>query len=449
MEVPGSTFPLLSHGAGEPVAFRHDGVVRRDAFLHHVEILSNQLPERSFVLNLCGDRYVFMVAFAAAMVRGQTTLLAPSRATKLLEEIAADYSGCYCLSDDGMQGFHLPQHMVSLSESPDSVEVQSVPWVRADLISAIVFTSGSTGRPSANPKRWGDLVAGAELARRRFGYDEREGGSILATIPPQHMYGLEVSVLLPLVAGVAVHGDLPFFPEDIRKALESVPQPRTMFTTPTHLRACVDSDLRWPDVEFIVSATAPLSGTLAERVEQAFGTRVLEIYGCTEAGSMACRRTLDGDLWNFYDGITAYQSDGLTYVTASHLAEPVALNDFIEIESPTRIKLLGRHSDLVNVAGNRASLSDLNLKLNSIEGVRDGVFIMPEQGNGDRVSRLVALVVAPDLGKKDIMDALAERVNPVFLPRPLYMVDSLPRTVMGKLPHAELLELLERLRSSG
>jgi acyl-coenzyme A synthetase/AMP-(fatty) acid ligase len=93
-------------------------------------------------------------------------------------------------------------------------------------------------------------------------------------------------------------------------------------------------------------------------------------------------------------------------------------------------------------------LSDLNLKLNAIEGVRDGIFVIPPNQADDDVWRVTALVVAPDLEKKEILAALAERINPVFLPRPLYKVDSLPRNAMGKLPREALLRLLEQLRNS-
>lgn len=163
---------------------------------------------------------------------------------------------------------------------------------------------------------------------------------------------------------------------------------------------------------------------------------------------MASRRTIDGDHWEFFDGITCKEREGVVYVSAAHLPDPIPLNDYIELQADSRFKLLGRHADLVNIAGNRASLGDLNLKLNAIEGVRDGVFVMPEHGGDEDVWRLAALVVAPDIEKKDILAALAERVNPVFLPRPLFKVDSLPRNAMGKLPREALLQLLEQLRYS-
>lgn len=163
---------------------------------------------------------------------------------------------------------------------------------------------------------------------------------------------------------------------------------------------------------------------------------------------MASRRTVDGDLWRFYDGMTSYEKNGIVYVRASHLPDLVPLNDFIEVQSDSRFKLLGRHADLINIAGNRASLSDLTLKLNAIEGVRDGVFLMPDSQTGEDISRVVALVVAPDLDKKQILATLAEHIGPVFLPRPLYLVDSLPRNAMGKLPREALSRLLATLRQS-
>ncbi|GMQ76668.1 MAG: xanthomonadin biosynthesis 3-hydroxybenozate--AMP ligase XanA2 [Gammaproteobacteria bacterium] len=442
------TFPLLTHGPGERVAFWRDREVDRETCLAHVRRLAEDLPQAPFAINLCDDRYAFMSALAAAMIRGQTTLLPPGRAPRLVEELVADYAGSYCLADAPKELEGIDQHIVALAEPGASDDDEPIPQIPADLNAVIAFTSGTTGRPDPNPKLWGDLVVGQRLAQRRFDFHSSKHETILATIPPQHMYGLEVSIVLPLIAGLCVHAGRPFFPEDIRRALAALAKPRTMFTTPTHLRACVDSGLQWPRLSRIVSATAPLSAELAARAEESFSCHVMEIYGCTEAGSLASRRTVDGDSWRFYDGITSHEHDGVVYVSAGHLPDPVPLNDFIEVQGDSRFKLLGRHVDLVNIAGNRASLSDLDLKLNAIEGVRDGVFIMPDRQAEDEVRRVAALVVAPDLEKKEILAALAERINPVFLPRPLYKVESLPRNAMGKLPREALSRLLEQLGHS-
>ena len=77
--------------------------------------------------------------------------------------------------------------------------------------------------------------------------------------------------------------------------------------------------------------------------------------------------------------------------------------------------------------------------MNSVEGVRDGVFFMPDE-SAEGVTRLTALVVAPDFTREALLGALRERIDAVFLPRPLYFVESLPRNAAGKLPRAALLE---------
>jgi acyl-coenzyme A synthetase/AMP-(fatty) acid ligase len=65
-----------------------------------------------------------------------------------------------------------------------------------------------------------------------------------------------------------------------------------------------------------------------------------------------------------------------------------------------------------------------------------------------RVTRLAAMVVAPTLDAAQIAHALRERIDPAFLPRPLLLVDALPRNQTGKLPQHELHALAARLESA-
>src|SRR3546814_13602925 len=74
-----------------------------------------------------------------------------------------------------------------------------------------------------------------------------------------------------------------------------MPAPRVLVTAPVHLRALVESRAQLPPLSFILSATAPLSLALAQACEAAWQVPVYEIYGCTEAGSTATRRTTDGE----------------------------------------------------------------------------------------------------------------------------------------------------------
>lgn len=437
--------PLLPFGFPRRTLARWRGRdITGEDFLGHVAQVASTLPGYRYALNLCEQRYPFMVAFAAAMQRGQTNLLPPNRAPLVVAATAADYPDCYVLIDQAVEVPGLEQHVIGI-DLPSGAAAETVA-VEGTHLAAIAFTSGSTGQTQPNPKRWADLVAGARLARARFGITA--GTTIVATVPAQHMYGLEMSVLISLVSGATSHCGRPFFPLDIREALEEVAAPRVLVTTPFHLKACVEARLAWPQMSFIISATAPLSAAMAHKAEVAFGCPVLEIYGCTEAGSLASRRTVEGNLWRLYDGLHLEGSEGGILLTGDHLPEAVVLNDRIEIRDAQTFVLQGRNADLINIAGKRASLGHLNHKLNEIEGVLDGIFVFDDTGSEERVARLAALVNAPGLSERALLDALASRLDPAFLPRRIHYVDALPRNECGKLPRAELLALLGRAHRS-
>ena len=115
----------------------------------------------------------------------------------------------------------------------------------------------------------------------------------------------------------------------------------------------------------------------------------------------------------------------------------------IDIDASGRFRLLGRTADLVNIAGKRTSLAHLDQQLLGIAGVRDGAFLMPDEA-GEGVTRLIAFAVAPGVAPDTILAALRQRIDAAFLPRPLLLVDSLPRNSLGKLPRAALLQLARR-----
>jgi acyl-coenzyme A synthetase/AMP-(fatty) acid ligase len=135
------------------------------------------------------------------------------------------------------------------------------------------------------------------------------------------------------------------------------------------------------------------------------------------------------------------QDERGTWVNGGHVERDVLLADVIELRGAGSFLLHGRTADLVNIAGKRTSLAHLNYHLNSIEGVRDGTFVMPAE-EGREVTRLVAFVVAPGLSGETIMNALRQRIDAAFLPRPLQFVEALPRNMTGKLPREALNELI-------
>ena len=252
------------------------------------------------------------------------------------------------------------------------------------------------------------------------------------------MYGLETSILLPLFSNTQVYSGSSLFPRDIQAALEQMTEKRILVSTPTHLRAIVNSQLRFPDVSRVLSATAPLTQDAARAVEQAFSAEALEVYGCSEAGCLAYRWVVKQPEWTFFDAFRVTRHGARVCIDADHLPEAVELADSLEFTEDGRFLLKGRDSDMVKIGGKRGSLAELTNRLLAIDGVQDAIVFQLSTASEDSELRLSALVVAPTLTPKELRMALAEVIDPVFLPRPIRCVDALPRSNTGKLRKAEL-----------
>ena len=137
------------------------------------------------------------------------------------------------------------------------------------------------------------------------------------------------------------------------------------------------------------------------------------------------------------------RADG-TLVHAPWFDQPVLLQDIVELRPGNRFVVRGRSSDMIDVAGKRASVSDITRRLLAIEGVREAVVFQPEAEGAGTIRRVAALVVAPALTAGEVLEKLAPGVDSAFLPRPLLIVDELPRNELGKLPRENLLRALRR-----
>lgn len=434
------TYPLLTHALTNPCAWRDGRPVSAARFIADARQLAGQLPPGGHVLNVCRDRYRFAVGFAAALLAGKVSLLPPTHTPDMVRQLQAFAPDVFCLHDAAQCDIALPQ--LPYPEAPAQAEPIAIPQILATQLAAIVFTSGSTGAPQPHRKTWGSLVRNVRAQAARLGLTP--GHAIVGTVPPQHMYGFESTVLLPLQSGNALSSTHPFYPADIVEALQAVSAPRMLVSTPLHLRMLLEAALALPETALVLSATAPLSPALATAIETAFNAPLLEIYGSTETGQIASRRTTQGDIWQLFPEVRLVPRDERIWAEGGHVELPIALNDKIDLLPEGRFLLQGRLQDLVNIAGKRSSLAHLNVQLTSIPGVIDGAFYMPDETSHDHVTRLAACVVAPGLDARTVLAALRERIDPVFLPRPLVFVDALPRNSTGKLPREALKNLIEQ-----
>ncbi len=432
---------LLSGYAKNAVfAYRDRQPVRVEQFLRDVAQLTKVLPARRHIFNLCSDRYHFVVGFCAALLKQQISLLPPNQTPDFIDQLKSRYEDVYCLADDekrypALETVFYPA--MSATYAATSTLSPPMPVIPAEQVAALVFTSGSTGQPLPNEKTWRSLVRSAAAEIDSLGLHAYPGMAVLGTVPPQHMYGLESSVLMVMQGGFALHAGRPFYPADVLAELAALPRPRCLVTAPIHLRALISHGGAPLPLDLVVCATAPLAPQLAAAAETFFAAPLYEIYGCTEAGQVASRRTVESAEWQAFSGLTLREDGRGAWVAGGHVEHEVMLHDIIELRGDAQFLLHGRTGDLVNIAGKRTSLASLNYHLNSIAGVRDGVFFRP--GNEEHASsRLTAFVVAPGIARETLLHALRERIDPAFLPRPLHLVEALPRNATGKLPREAL-----------
>jgi acyl-coenzyme A synthetase/AMP-(fatty) acid ligase len=439
--------PLITHSQlSDPIAYRAGVAISVAQYLADVAYCATRLPDARYVLLACQDRYAFAVGLGAAWVRQQSCLLPSTHTEELIGKLASTHEALYCLTDEHACGIQLPQtYIADWLLKAAALPALSVPMIDTDHVAAYVFTSGSTGLPVAHRKTWGRLVVNVQSEGQRLGVVPGSQYTMVGTVPPQHMYGFESTVLIAMQNAAAFESGKPFYPADIERTMARTPRPRALVTTPFHLRAFITEVAAPSPIDLLVCATAPLTATLAVEAEQKTQARLLEIYGSTETGQLATRQTSQTSDWITFDGIHIAHLDGKPFASGAQIEGSVEVNDVLELLTERVFILHGRTVDMVNVAGKSTTLGHLNHQLLSIPGVEDGAFFVPNEateGVGN-TTRLAAVVVAPTLSLETLQQALRRKIAPAFLPRPLKLVPTLPRNSTGKLPREALLAFLQ------
>lgn len=438
------TVPLISHLNGQdPFAYYEGRLVTAQEYLEDVYALASALPHGKHVLNLCSNRYKFLVGFGASIISNAASLLPSSITTETLNQLRAFAQDFFVIAD------HVTSIYPSEYIDPSGLiggrghKAFNVPEIDENQVVAYVFTSGSTGVPIPHEKLWGSLAKNVHIALKAL--EISPGTSVVGTTPSQHMYGFESNALLCLHGRTILYDDKPFFPADIAQALEAISSPRFLVTTPFHLEKLLESGVRLPNIDRILCATAPLSQDLAQRAETVLDSELSEIFGSTETGQIATRRTSQTDEWTLLGDIKiSKHSEGFT-ASGEHLLAPITLMDMVEISGQRSFRLVGRNKDMVNIAGKRSSLGYLNSILKQVPGVIDGIFFIPTAAASSH-QRLALAYTSASIAPHELQKELRRYIDPVFLPRPLLRVDEIPRNPTGKVLQCTLDKLIASQR---
>lgn len=413
--------------------------------------LAAQLTGAATVCNLCTSRVGFLITWLAALRGGLPQTLPPSSgSTDLAAVLAMADAPVTIVLDDGAEAhLHRSPRTRCLVLVPDrtpaapsdTVSDAELAWSPAwDQPLVRLYTSGSTGTPEAHSRTLRQLVSGAQALAARLALDIPTAlpaaTPIVCSVAPQHMFGLETSVMLPLLSGLSVLEGRPLLPADIDAALQSCPAGAILVATPLHLGALARLQTRTPHCLAVIASTMPLTAEVASQAEACCRAPVLEIYGSTETGVIAMRRTALHTAWSPVQGVTLAAMDNGFQVWGAHFPSPCQMGDTIQAGDGGQFTLLGRQSDVLKIGGRRASLAGLNQLLTTLPTPIDGAFYLPSTGLP--TERLVLIHTGPALDRAATDACLRERMDAVFLPRATIRVPQLPRSHAGKLPRAAL-----------
>ncbi|MCF6346346.1 MAG: AMP-binding protein [Thiomicrorhabdus sp.] len=418
--------------------------------LHAAKCLSLEITSTQplSAIILFQQRHIFLIASLAIALKKGRVILPPNTTENTLKNLQNDLPNLWLFGDKMPSMFQNENHVSSQHIENIIASVKNYPppfcfdalshffaTIKASEI--WLYTSGSTGLPKRVVKTWQNMIDSANLAISRFNL--MTPCFIVTTVPNQHMFGLESSIFWPLLSKASLWHDRPMFPEDIISALSAnTQQPALLVSTPLHIKKLIAFKLDWPKhLNRLLSATAPMPCSLAQKTEQQMKVQVFEVYGSTETASIASKQSTFSELWQPYQDVEFQEISPKQYaVKTAGLDKFQPLNDQIEFINPPQFKLGKRDDDLIKIAGKRISLSELNRSLCAIKGISDGVFIQPKHAE-----RLAAFVVTT-LSSTKIQQALRKMIDPVFLPRPIIFLSVLPRNDVGKILHNQLLKNL-------
>ncbi|NWC64645.1 AMP-binding protein [Cedecea sp. P7760] len=394
---------------------------------------------------LCFENsYLFLVALLATLHAGRTPVIPGHCRVALLNEQRSLFDGVLSDKDLAWQG---PLCIVR-SGQQTAEEAVFFPEVAADAFVEL-FTSGSTGTPKRVVKSIAHLDREAALLTAHFA-ERLEGCRIVASVVPQHLYGLTFRIFLPMTLGQALHAAMLYYAEQL--AALSHEHRYAFISSPAFLKR-LDLQLSPPPVKTILSAGGLLPWQDVAQAAQWLGVLPDEIYGSTETGVLAWRyREHDDVAWLPFPGVKITPESESFRASSPLIAaeEGLLLDDVLHIEEDGRFRLMGRRGRVVKIEEKRISLTEIEQRLLELEGISEAAALPVSRGGRQGIGVLLVLNESARQrwlqrsGKAQEMAwrrSLQPWLEPVAMPRYWRVVDEIPVNNMNKRVYAQLQEL--------
>ena len=324
------------------------------------------------------------------------------------------------------------------------------------------LTSGTTAAPRAIRFGSEQLLADCDQICDTMGVSDVDLN--FGVIPISHSYGFS-NLLTPLIArGVPLVLSQDRTPRavlaDIAKTDATVFPGMPLF----YQAFCEMKNIPpLPKLRVCISAGAPLPIATAKKFRDKFALPIHSFYGASECGGICYDREAKNEIEGFVGSPmkdvdlemiepgaetsqvrvrSAAVGDGyFPDVDEEKLGNGVFVPDDLLARHGSGCKIVGRISDVINVAGKKVNPAEIEERLLHFPGVRQAVAFGRPAGAGLRNEEVAACVVANvDLRENELMEFCRTALSGWQVPKRIFIVDSIPTNERGKISRRELAE---------
>jgi len=281
-------------------------------------------------------------------------------------------------------------------------------------------------------------------------------------IPISHSYGFS-NLLTPLIArGVPMVVSRDRTPRAVLADLAR--NNATVFPgMPVFYQAFCEMEYvpQLPKLRLCISAGASLPRAVAKKFREKFNLMIHSFYGASECGGIC----YDRETTNEEEGFVGQPIKGVDVemldpsapasqiqvhgaaVADGYFPEPddeklrdgIFVPDDLLARDDSGFKIVGRISDVINVAGKKVNPAEVEAHLLRFTGVRQAVVFGRPAGARFRNEEVTACVVASsDVTESDLLRFCRTALSAWQVPKRIFVVDAIPTTERGKISRRDL-----------
>jgi long-chain acyl-CoA synthetase len=355
----------------------------------------------------------------------------------------------------------------------------------ASDVALIQYTSGTTGHPKGATLTHLNLTTNAAQARAWVPTVKRGTAVVYAVLPMFHAYGLTLCLTFAMSMGSRLVLFPKFDPDLVLAVVKKRPATFLPAVPPIYERltkAAKEQGVSLAGIEIAISGAMPLSAAVVEPWEAETGGTLVEGYGLSEtspvlmanpvaptrrAGTVGLPlpnteiRVVDpenpavdraagdeGELivrgpqvfsgyWKKPDETAA------VFVEGDANGDWFRTGDIVTVDEDGFVRIVDRIKELIITGGFNVAPSEVEETLRSYPGIADAAVVgLPDAHSGEEVVAALVLEPGVELDEDAVRAHVRQELTPYKVPKHLFIVDELPKSLIGKVLRKNVRESL-------